>query len=68
MSDSESDLERASSVKSVPVRFETVPSDQEYKIKIFDCTGTRVDKFGYTLKKGKKLPCKVDIQAKDVCK
>ena len=52
MSDSDSEIEVVSSQKS-PEEFETVPSDENYTMKV---TGPNSTKFKFTLKKGKELP------------
>ena len=57
MSDSESDLERVSSVKSIPESYETVPFpiDFKFKVGIEDIFSSTV-KFAFLLKKDKELP------------
>ena len=64
MSGSDSDLERASSLHSSKKSFESVPEDTDFKIKLFDIAGNLYDKFLYTLKKGKELPCSQPVQSK----
>ena len=65
ISDSESDIERLSSVKSIPESFETVPLSTDYQFRMFGsgCSkaGTRVS---YELKKDKPLPYSAPVATK----
>ena len=56
MTESDSDIERLSSVGSTIESFDVVPHDQEFKFKLFTWTGKLLVKFIYPLKKGKDLP------------
>ena len=63
MTDSDSDLDSITSVKSKELCYTTVPQDKKYKIKVFDSTGLkRVAKFAYVVEKGKELPYKTSVR------
>ena len=66
-SDSESDIERVSSVKSNVDNFETVPKDLEFKFKMQNIIGRKLAKFSYVLKEGKELPYLVSLKVKLDC-
>ena len=57
MSDSESEIEKCSSIRSAPECFDTVPETKEFKLKFFgnQCSkaGTKIS---FPLKEGKDLP------------
>ena len=56
-SESESELERCSSVKSAPETFESVPETKEIPFKMFGSSCPRKGtNFMFTLKEGKTLP------------
>ena len=59
-SSSDSEIERAHSVQSIPDSFETVPTTTDYKFKV----GLEKAKFAYLLKKGKPLPYTITTTTK----
>ena len=61
MCESDDGMERWSSVKSVQETFENVPEDMKFRIMLRSC-GDVVDRFKYTLKKGKVLPATVTLE------
>ena len=68
MCESEDGMERWSSVKSVQETFENVPEDIKFKI-MLRTGGDIVDRFKYTLKKGRDLPATVTLMnASNYCK
>ena len=60
---SDCELERFSSVKSVQDTFDTVPDDKRFKFKLLS-KGVEVDRFCYTLRKGKELPVTKKLENK----
>ena len=68
-SDSDSDLETVSSQPLPSTSFEVVPEDRRFKFKMFKNSWGKGDmdliaKFGFDLKKGKKLPYTADLKGK----
>ena len=61
-SDSESDIERVSSVNSTKESFDVVPENKDYKFKLLSNIESSNVKFSYTLKKGKDLPYSVVLK------
>ena len=66
MSDSDNEMERTCSTPLTTIldTFDTVPSDQEFKFKIFNILGEPSRKYGYWLREGKVLPYSCDIKGK----
>ena len=60
---SDCELERFSSVKSVQDTFDTVPDDKRFKFKLLS-KGVEVDRFCYTLRKGKERPVTKKLENK----
>ena len=67
-SDSDSELERADSVTSIPSDYEQVPYNIDFKVKAYSSNGDRVGKFLYTASEGKDLPYSVNVKCKETSK
>lgn len=68
MSDSDSEIERADSVTSIPSDYEQVPYNIDFKVKAYSSNGDRVGKFLYKASEGKDLPYSVNVKCKETSK
>lgn len=68
MSDSDSELERANSLESLPSVYDKVPYKIDFKVKVYNSIGDRVGRFLYTASEGKELPCSVIVKYKETSK